>query len=114
MFLTSNVRSSNIRSRHSNKLLAYLLLEQTLGIVKKYLINVEPNVHRVCDMNLVCIKHEPSSLVMKKSIRKHNHCLKKAKIAKQNFKIVNGSSQSAEIKIRDNEDNRIKYEWSKF
>ena len=65
-------------------------------------------------MNLVCIKHEPSSRVMKKSIRKHNHCLKKAKIAKQNFKIVNGSSQSAEIKIRDNEDNRIKYEWSKF
>ena len=114
MFLTSNVRSSNIRSRHSSKLLAYLLLEQTLGIVKKYLINVEPNVHRVCDMNLVCIKREPSSLVMKKSIRKHNHCLKKAKIAKQNFKIVNGSSQSAEIKLRDNEDNRIKYEWSKF
>ena len=74
----------------------------------------EPNVHRVCDMNLVCIKHEPSSLVMKKSIQKHKHCLKKAKIAKQNFKIVNGSSQSAEIKIRDNEENRIKYEWSKY
>ena len=65
-------------------------------------------------MNLVCIKHEPSSLVMKKSIRKHKQCLKKAKIAKQNFKIVNGSSQSAEIKIRDNEENHIKYEWSKY
>ena len=68
---------------------------------------------RVCDMNLVCIKHEPSSLVMKKSIQQH-YCKKKANIVKQNFRIVNGSSQSAEIKIRDNDENRIKYEWSKY
>ena len=85
-----------------------------LKIRMLYQKEFEPNVHRVCDMNLVCIKHEPSSLVMKKSLRKHKDCLKKIKIADQNFKIVNGSSQSAEIKIRDNEDNRIKYEWSKY
>ena len=64
-------------------------------------------------MNLVCIKNEPSSLVMKKSIQQH-YCKKKANIVKQNFKLVNGSSQSAEIKIRDNDENRIKYEWSKY
>ena len=50
---------------------------------------------------------------MKKSIQQY-YCKKKANIVKENFKIVNGSSQSAEIKIRDNDENRIKYEWSKY
>ena len=74
----------------------------------------EFNVHRVCDLNLVCIRHEPSSLVMNRGIQKLNYCKKKAKIAKQNYEIVNGSSQIAEIKIPDNEENHIKFEWSKY
>ena len=61
-------------------------------------------------MNLVCIKHEPSSLVVKKNIQKHNY--KKANIVKQNCKKVNGSSQSAEIKAH--EEKCVKYEWRKY
>ena len=76
-------------------------------------------IHRIrCDLNLVCIKNEPSSLILRKSIGKQSYHSKKLKSKNQGSNKLASTSYSPEINevFRGCEENlqTNSFEWGKY